>query len=73
MLSQTSLHRLVFGLAGGTGLGVCGYIRWEASGFKAEASGIKADVQELKESMATLTGQQNAILVLLGEEFGNLE
>ena len=66
MLSQTSLHRLVFGVAGGTGLGVCGYIRWEASG-------IKADVQELKESMATLTGQQNAILVLLGEEFGNLE
>ena len=56
------MHRMYDG-DDGASLGVCGYIRWEASAFKGY-------VQHLKGGMARIYGQQEAVLKLLGQVNG---
>lgn len=82
VIRGTIFGRLVYTVAGGTGLGVIGYVRFEASGLygaideveatvKDEVKGVKADVQGVKESIARIAGQQEAILKLLGKRYGS--
>ena len=46
ILSEIVLGRLVYTIAGGTGIGVCGFVRWEASGLYGAIDDVKDDVKD---------------------------
>lgn len=76
VLSEIVFGRLVYTIAGGTGIGNFGCVRWEISGLhgviddvKEDVQGVYGDVQAMKETIARISGQQEAILKLLGEKY----